>query len=222
MSRYALLFALAACTSSAIDLDEPQDAEPDGKADTASQSCTKVKCGNPEAEAILFPGNLGCGTGCERGLAANDLYIPPTNGKPWGDTYDLGAWPARVLSGYSSGRIALLRRLALDGDGEHAVMLDPSWNDGARDFLGDGPRHGEDIVEQWLEEDDTRTFTLIYSTRSVGWANYAALQKRAVGDRVKVCKVTLPHMLVPTAPKIHDALVDPVDWDNGTCTWGAP
>lgn len=218
--RYLLLLMVAACTSSAIDLDEPQDAVPDGKADAPTQSCTKVKCGNPDADAILFPGNLGCTTGCERGLAADDLYIPPTNGQPWGDTYDLGAWPARVLSGYSSGRIALLRRLALDGDGEHAVMLDPSWNDGARDFLGDGPRHGEDIVETWLEEDESRTFTLIYSTRSVGWANYAALQKRAVGNRVKVCKVTLPHMLVPTAPKIHDALVDPVEWDNGTCSWG--
>jgi hypothetical protein len=220
--RYALLFLLAACASDAIDLDEPQDAVPDGKTDGPTQSCAKVKCGNPDADAILFPGNLGCTTGCERGLAANDLYIPPTNGQPWGETYDLGVWPARVLSGYSSGRIALLRRLAFDGDGEHAVMLDPSWNDGARDFLGDGPRHGEDIVEQWLEEDETRTFTLIYSTRSTGWANYAALQKRAVGERVKVCKVTLPHMLVPTAPKIHDALVDPVDWNNGTCTWGKP
>jgi hypothetical protein len=131
--------------------------------------------------------------------------------------------PARVVSGFSSGRIALLRRLGLDGDGDHAVMLDPSWIDGERDFLGRGPERGEDIVESWLLDDPYRTFTLIYSTRSVGWANYAALQKReSVGDRVKVCKVTVPHLLVPTVKGIHDALVDPVDWDNGTCTWGEP
>lgn len=223
MSRPALLLLTFAACTSGVDLDEPQDAdEEDSKADTYSQSCAKVKCGNPDADAILFPGNLGCKTGCERVLAADDLYVPPRNGKPWGDTYDLGVWPARVLSGYSSGRHALLRRLAFNGDGEHAVLLDPSWIDGERDFLGDGPRRGEDIVETWLEEDETRTFTLVYSTRSVGWSNYAALQKRAVGDRVKVCKVTLPHMLVPTAPKLHDLLVDPVDWNNGTCTWGKP
>ena len=44
----------------------------------------------------------------------------------------------------------------------------------------------------------------------------------AVGDRVKVCSVAEPHLLVPTARGVHDALVDPVAWDNGTCTWGAP
>lgn len=226
--RPALLFVvvgLAACSGSSIDWDEPQDAdEAESKADTFTQTCSaKVKCGNPDADAILFPGNIGCTNGCERVLAADDLYIPPRNSKPWGDTHELGVMPARVLSGYSSGRIALLRRLGLDGDGEHAVMLDPSWNDGARDFLGRGPERGEDIVEAWLLDDPYRTFTIIYSTRSVGWANYVALQKReSVGDRVKVCRVSEPHLLVPTARGIHDALVDPVEWDNGTCSWGAP
>ncbi|NVB84208.1 MAG: hypothetical protein HOV81_37880 [Kofleriaceae bacterium] len=213
--------ALAACGDT-IDYDEPQDAVDDGgKADAPAQSCTKVRCGNPDADHILFPGNPACSSaGCERGLAADDLYIPPTNGRPWGDTYERGVIPATTLAGYSSGRIALLRRLALVGDGEHAVLLDPSWPDGARNFLGDGPVRGEDIIEAWLEADEARTFTLIYSTRSVGWSNYVALQKRAVGDRVKVCKVTEPHMLVPKVRGIHDALVDPVAWDNGTCTWG--
>jgi hypothetical protein len=99
-------------------------------------------------------------------------------------------------------------------------MLDPSWIDGARDFLGRGPERGEDIVKAWLLADPARTFVLIYSTRSVGWANYAALRTSEVGAQVKVCSVTLPHLLVPTAPDLHDALVDPDAWDNGTCSWG--
>ena len=228
MPRPALLFVvvgLAACSSSSIDLDEAQDAdEAESKADAFSQVCSKtVKCGNEDADAILFPGNPACPNGCERGLAGDDLYIPPRNGKPFGDTHELGTLPARVLSGYSSGRIALLRRLELDGDGEHAVMLDPSWPDGARDFTGAGPEKGEDIVANWLEADSERTFTIIYSTRSVGWSNYVALQKNAsVGDRVKVCHVSVPHLLVPAVKGIHDALVDPDAWDNGTCAWGAP
>ena len=219
----AIAAFVSACATS-IDYDEPQDAEPgDDKADAQSQSCTKVRCGNPEATALLFPGNLGCTTGCERNLASDDVDVPPRNGKPWGDTYTLGTDAPITIAGYSSGRIALLRRLAFVNDGEHAVMLDPSWVDGARDFLGRGPERGEDIVAAWLEADPYRTFTLIYSTRSVGWSNYAALQARlAVGDRVKVCRVGEPHLLVPRAVGMHEAIVDPIFWDNGTCSWGSP
>lgn len=224
--RFLLLLVacstVAACSATSIDYDEAQDADQaDSKADAASQSCSTVSCGNPEADAILFPGNPACNAkGCERGLAADDLFIPPRNGKPFGDTHELGLLPARVVSGYSSGRIALLRRLALDGDGHDAVMLDPSWPDGARDFCGRGPEHGEDIVEAWLEQDPDRTFTIIYSTRSIGWSTYVDLQKGAAGTRVKVCHVSVPHLLIPTISGIHDALVDPASWNNGTCTWG--
>jgi hypothetical protein len=209
---------LGACASPGIDLDAPQDAVDDGgKADGSSQSCTKVHCGNPDAPNILFPGNPACPNGCERNLAADDLYIPPTNGHPWGDTYELGTNDPTTLSGYSSGRIALLRRLALVGDGAHAVMLDPSWEDGARDFTGNGPQYGADIVRAWLDADPSRTFLLIYSTRSVGWSSYAALRDGDDGARVKVCSVDQPHLLVPTVPHVHDALVDPDAWDNGRC-----
>ena len=211
---------VAGCASQRIDpdLDAPQDAVDDGKADGSTQSCDNIKCGNPDAPNILFPGNPVCTGGCERNLAGDDLFIPPRNGVPWGDTYELGAADATTVSGYSSGRIALLRRLALAGDGMHAVMLDPSWDDGARDFTGNGPQHGEDIVRAWLEADPSRTFLLIYSTRSVGWSNYAALRDSDdVGDRVKVCSVDQPHLLVPTVPHVHDALVDPDSWDNGRC-----
>jgi hypothetical protein len=206
------------------DLDEPQDADPadDGKVDAALASCATVRCGNPAAPNILFPGNPACsGRGCERTLAADDLYIPPRNGRPWGGTYALGIAAPTTLSGYSSGRIALLRRLALIGDGTHAVLVDPSWPDGRRDFAGRGPERGEDIVKAWLAADPARTFLLIYSRRSAGWSGYAALAASAVGARVKVCAVEQPHLRVPTVPRLHDALVDPVAWDNGACRLGA-
>jgi hypothetical protein len=220
MRRCALLLiGVAACAEPpAYDLDEPQDADPMGKADAAMQSCARVRCGNPEAVNVLFPGNPACsGAGCERGLAGEDLYIPPRNGAPWGDTYLLGTRAPDTLAGYSSGRIALLRRLGLVGDGAHAVMLDPSWPDGLRDFLGRGPERGEDIVKTWLEADPGRTFVLIYSRRSTGWSGYAALQSTEVGARVKVCAVDAPHLRIPTVGGLRDALVDPIAWDNGTC-----
>lgn len=219
--RFAWCVVLAAgCALDAkSDLDAPQDAVDGGKADGPTQTCGgKVRCGNAEAPNILFPGNPACPNGCERNLAAEDLYIPPRNGSPWGDTYELGTAEPTTLSGYSSGRIALLRRLALVDDGEHAVLLDPSWDDGARDFTGDGPEYGDDIVTSWLLGDPSRTFLLIYSTRSVGWARYAALHDSdLVGDQVRVCSVDQPHLLVPTVPHVHDALVDPDAWDNGRC-----
>jgi hypothetical protein len=221
-------FALAALALSgcalAYDYDEAQDADPadEEKADVARQTCETVRCGNPRADVILFPGNPACGpAGCERGLAGEDIYIPPRNGRPWGDTYEEGALPARVIAGYSSGRIALLRRLALFGDGQHAVMIDPSWYDGARDFLGQGPIYGDTLVHTWLSNDPSRTFTLIYSKRSAGWKSYADLQRTDVGARVRVCVVTEPHLLVPTVKDLATALVDPLAWDNGTCTLGA-
>jgi len=205
------------------DLDGPQDAtEGLGKAD--GTGCpANLRCGDPDATTILFPGNPGCAgnKGCERILAGDDIYIPPTNGKPWGETYALGTDAPDVVAGYSSGRHALLRRLAFFDDANHAVLLDPSWEDGARDFLGDGPRHGEDIVHDWLAADPARTFLLVYSTRSVGWKDYVTLLTSDVGDRVKVCAVSVVHAQVPAVPKLHDALVDPDHWDNGRCRHGA-
>jgi len=216
----AVGLAVGAGCAGAGNLDEPQDADPEaGKVPAAT--CATVRCGDPDAPNILFPGNPACnGGGCERGLASDVLFIPPRNGQPWQDTYELGTTSPYTLSGYSSGRIALLRRLALIGDGVHAVLLDPSWPDGLRDFAGRGPERGDDIVKTWLSADDERTFLLIYSTRSIGWSDYAALQRSEVGARVKVCAVDQPHLLVPTVPDVGDALIDPDAWDNGTCAWG--
>jgi hypothetical protein len=114
----------------------------------------------------------------------------------------------------------MLRRLALVGDGRHAVLLDPLFPDGERDFLGRGPERGEEIVRAWLRDDPRRTFLLVHSRDSGGWSGYAALQETEVGARVKVCAVEESHLLVPRAAGIRDALVDPRRWDNGACRWG--
>jgi hypothetical protein len=137
-----------------------------------------------------------------------------------GHTYRLGTDEPLVLAGYSSGRNALLPRLALVGAGRHEVMLDPQWPDGERDFLGRGPERGEEIVREWLLADPRRTFLLIHSRRSGGWSGYAALRDTGVGARVKVCAVDEPHLRVPVAEGIRDALLDPDGWDNGACERG--
>lgn len=223
---FVMGIALAGCTDPSFgepgDLDEPQDSTEAGDSKADGAACSVARCGDPTAANVLFPGNPACsGGGCERGLAGPELYVPPRNGKPWGDTYQLGTEAPVTLSGYSSGRIALLRRLALIGDGENAVLLDPSWPDGARDFAGRGPERGEDIVRAWLLDDPARTFTLVYSRRSIGWSNYAALATSEVGAQVKVCSVDQPHLLVPKIRGIGEVLIDPIAWDNGRCRWGA-
>jgi hypothetical protein len=200
-------------------LDEPQDATDDGKADAGDTvSCARVACGDPDAPNVLFPGNLACGGPCERMLAGEALYIPPRNGAPWGETFRLGTAAPQTLAGYSSGRIALLRRLALVGDGEHAVLVDPSWPDGARDFAGRGPEHGEAIVRAWLRADPWRMFTLVYSTRSVGWDGYAALvDDPEVGWQVQTCAVAAPHLRVPQTPQLAELLAFPWALPDGMC-----
>lgn len=224
MRRLLAIVLLVGCAAPGDLDDEPQDAPEsaigDGKADGAS--CSQAACGDPAAPNILFPGNPACaGRGCERALAGDAVYIPPRNGAPWGDTYLLGTEAPATLAGYSSGRIALLRRLGLVGDGTAAVMLDPSWEDSARDFLGSGPVRGADIVHDWLAADPARVFVLLYSTRSVGWASYAALATADdVGDRVKVCATSEPHLRIPAIRGLDALLIDPIAWDNGRCRWG--
>lgn len=176
--------------------------------------------GDAEADAILFPGDRACGGGCESTLASGALFIPDRGGRPWGDTYALGNPQARVVAGYSSGRIALLRRLALQPSGAAwAVMVDPSWNDGVRNFAGT-PTTGSAIVARWLRGDATRRFMIVFSTSSAGHAEYEALADEPdIGARVKVCSVTVAHFAVPETIGAS-AITAPEAWDNGRCVTG--
>lgn len=176
----------------------------------------------------LFPGDPGCsGRPCERVLRSPSLFIPETNGRPWDDTYALGAGRVEVAAGYSSGRIALLRRLMFLPEGQRtAVLLDPSYPDGVRDF-GRGRLTGSEawttgpeIVSRWLRADPSRRFVLIHSPWSAGHAEYRALQSSDVGARVRVCSVAANHLDVPRVVGT-DAIVGATSWDNGTCTWGS-
>lgn len=170
LGSWVAVVACAACSAEAPD--------------TSFDETGEEALGSEQAPNILFPGDPACGGGCEKSLAGDEVFIPATNGKPWGQTYLKGTSTPKTLGGYSSGRIALLRRLALKNDGDWAVMLDPSWDDGTRDFLDDDnpatrpsvkPTTGPAIVKAWLSARADRRFLLVYSTTSAGSKGYAAL-----------------------------------------------
>jgi hypothetical protein len=101
---------------------------------------------------------------------------------------------AKVVGGFSAGRIPLVRRLAAGAANEKtAIMLDPSYSDGAR-FDG---KTGPDIVTKWLRDDPARRFIFVYSTKSVGWSEYMEIALTDVGPRMRVCSVTKNHADVP-------------------------
>lgn len=211
-------FSLSTLEACSAEVGDPND----------TQNGSEEALGSATAANILFPGDPACGGGCERSLAGPELFIPATSGKPWGQTYTQGTATPTVVGGFSSGRIALLRRLGLKNDASWAVMLDPSWEDGARDFLDDDnpstnpsvkATTGAAIVKNWLTSDSKRKFLLVYSTKSQGWSGYAALRDDpTVGSRVSVCTVSVGHVDVPnTVGSV--ALTNPAKYIT-TCTPG--
>lgn len=182
-------------------------------------SCRQLGVEPKKPSHILYPGDAACGGGCERGMTHPEIEIPQRNGLPWGDTYMIGANNQQHLAGYSSGRIALLRRLGLRKNGKWAIMIDPSWEDNARDFLSNGQLlTGDQIVKTWLQGDNSRRFLLLYSTSSAGWQRYQSLRTDpSVGNRVKVCSVPYPHLEIPR--KVGPTLIlDPAGFKMGTCS----
>jgi hypothetical protein len=174
------------------------------------------------AENTLFPGDAqpGCTTTCEFALKGPQLFVPYTHGDPWGDTYQRGRADLNVAAGFSSGRIALLRRLALLPNGQRvALLLDPSWSDGARNFAGTVTT-GPDIVLAWLRGKASRRFVLMYSAQSLGWREYADLKTSDVGAQVRVCNLgPIQHERVPTSIPI-EAIVHADTWQSKSCSWG--
>jgi hypothetical protein len=186
----------------------------------STEAAVNAVSGSETSDHILYPGDPACGGPCEKSIAGADLYIPARNGSPWGDTYALGKEKVDSAGGYSSGRIALLRRLAFLPNGQRvALLLDPSWPDGERNFTG-SVTTGPNIVKTWLEGAPNRKFVLIHSTTSVGWKEYDALRSSTVGAQVRVCSVAAGHLDVPKTVG-HGAIVAPDQWDNGTCVWGS-
>lgn len=135
----------------------------------------------------------------------------------WSDVAFASAPSARVVGGYSAGRIPLIRRLEADDAHETtAVLLDGSWADGPR---YDG-RTGPDIVRKWLERDPTRVFVLVHLDSSAGWREYAALAQGDVGERVKICTVT--HGVHGELARIvgPELFLDPEAWLRERCIDG--
>lgn len=212
LGSWVAVVACAACSAEAPD--------------TSFDETGEEALGSEQAPNILFPGDPACGGGCEKSLAGDEVFIPATNGKPWGQTYLKGTSTPKTLGGYSSGRIALLRRLALKNDGDWAVMLDPSWDDGTRDFLDDDnpatrpsvkPTTGPAIVKAWLAARADRRFLLVYSTTSAGSKGYAALASDPeVGSRVRACAVTVGHLDVPKTVGAK-VMTQPAEWITTSC-----
>ncbi len=174
----------------------------------------------PAPSHILYPGDKACEEkGCELPWMSHpEIEIPAKNGIPWGNTYLIGADTQKNLAAYSSGRIALLRRLGLRNNGEWAILIDPSYEDNARDFLGTGSVTGDSIVKTWLLNSPDRHFLLVYSTWSGGWKRYAKLKDdKEVGSRVKVCQISIVHKEIPKAlgPQV---VLDPAGFSTGTCS----
>lgn len=198
-----------------------------GESDGEEAGASGSALGFEQAPNILFPGDPACsGLGCEAALASSSLFIPDRSGSPWGDTYALGVAEAQSVGGFSSGRIALLRRLMFQPNGQKwAVMLDPSWEDGARDFARDGKyvsTTGAAIVTAWLRGDPARQFMILSNPDLDGEESYVALQGVAdIGARVKVCTAKIAHRDFPVAVGAA-AITSPATWDNGTCTFGGP
>src|SRR5688572_22109367 len=187
--------------------DDPGDGLETGSDDVTS-SCATTD------DALFFHGMSGYG----RELAKPGLCVPKiTDSGATGFMSGVAftrADAAKVVGGYSAGRLPLVRRLQKgEGTETTAIMLDPSYSDGAR-FQG---KTGPSIVEKWLADDETRRFVLVYSPSSTGWREYAALADGPQGARVRVCSVNGGHLELPR--KVGSELfLDTDAWLEERCT----
>jgi len=203
LSLSSVLFAVG-CSSETDGNVDPGD-EIGGETDDVSGTAC-----NPADEALFFHGLSGYG----RELTTSKLCVPriADNGF-FGAVAFARADGARIVGGYSAGRLPLVRRLAR-GEGREttAVMLDPSYSDGAR-FEG---KTGPSVVGKWLEADEQRRFVLVYSPSSTGWREYAQLADGPLRNQVRVCSVEGGHLELPR--KVTAKLfLDPDAWLDERC-----
>jgi hypothetical protein len=182
----------------------------------SGRSAPAPRCAETD-RGLFFHGMSGFG----RQIGGEGLCTPAiVNDGPndfWSDVAFASAPSARVVGGYSAGRIPMLRRLAANrGDATTAVLLDGSWADGPR-F---GGKTGPDLVRAWLEADTSRRFVLVYLPSSAGWREYVALARGSVGDRVTACAMThgshgeLSRIVGP------ELFLDPEAWLRDRCPTG--
>lgn len=174
-------FVLAGCSGTSTD-DESSGASDDA---LSAQSCADADT------AVFFHGMGGAG----RELTTDGLCLPRMTDAQFQSSIALIDAPsATTMAGYSAGRLSLLKRMGSgNGNETTAIMLDPSWPDGAR-FDG---KTGPQVVAKWLAGDTARRFVFLYSTSSTGWKEYTALQDGAYADRVRVCVLHGDHLSLP-------------------------
>lgn len=159
-----------------------------GDVGTSGDALTGTSC-EPSDQALFFHGMNGFG----RELATPGLCLPRLSSF-WNDTAFIDASGASVVGGYSAGRLPLLRRLAAGAATEStAIMLDPSYSDGARFEGVTGPT----VVTRWLEGDAARRFVFVYSPASAGWREYVALMEGPLAAQIRTCPVRGAHGDLP-------------------------
>ena len=213
-SRLLLFHALLASSVAGCASESGDAARGEADPATGAEAVTAKPCLATDT-SLFFHGLSGYG----RELAQPGLCVPAVdNGGAsgfWSDVAYTRAAGAAVVGGYSAGRIPLVRRLA-KGEGLEptAVMLDPSYADGAR-FDG---RTGPDIVDEWLDDDAARRFVLVYLPSSAGWHEYAALRAGVHGQQVTVCPIAGGHSHLELPALVTAKLfADPDAWVAERC-----
>jgi len=163
----------------------------DGSASGTSDDALSGQSCADDDSALFFHGMGGAG----REIATAGLCLPKMTDAQFQSSVALIDAPnATTMAGYSAGRLSLLKRMG-SGPGTEttAIMLDPSWPDGAR-FNG---KTGPQVVSKWLAGDTARRFIFLYSTSSTGWKEYMSLQEGPYADRVRVCVLHGDHLSLP-------------------------
>jgi hypothetical protein len=181
----AALAAIAGCSSPS----------PDDETDGASAAVE-----SSESALVYFHGMSGLGFSREMitKQASDDDVLAPR----WSDSQLQAAPPRSVLdflatheratvSGYSLGRIPVLRLMKADAPGiTRVVMVDPTF-DGSGDL---GRKAGGPITREWLDRDETRSFILVYgdATRSLGGES-SYVTALAAHPRAELCFIPGDH-----------------------------
>ena len=197
-----------ACGLAAWGCGSPDDgAAPDES--TVDDALTTQSCDAADT-AVFFHGMGGAG----RELGGPGLCVPRMSDSEFSSSIaSVEAPGARVVGGYSAGRLTLLKRLASEAGHESvAIMLDPSYSDGRRFSGSTGP----EIVTRWLDGDASRRFVFLYSTSSVGWREYMELTRGPHADRVRVCVLHGAHLTLP-ATVGRKLFVDVDAWVTERC-----
>jgi hypothetical protein len=200
------LFVVGVVATVALGCSSSSDVDP-GDDDLGTGNDDVVSACKPTDDAIFFHGLSGFG----REITTARLCVPKIENTGasgfWSGVAFTRAENAKVVGGFSAGRLPLVRRLARgEGNEATAIMLDPSYSE-----------TGPSIVEAWLAANEERKFVLVYSPSSTGWSEYAALAAGPHGDRVRVCAVPGAHAELPR--KVGAELfLDPESWLDTRCS----